>query len=141
MIALTGCAGLQPTVDTPPDLSGNWEMTLPAGFRRQTPIEKIDDTRYLIPKIGVLSGVYEHQGNRLVVVKPNDERLTGFVWEIRDAGSLVLIQSAPVEKIGSDYTGATLRRLGRMSRKQKKILGLWVTWIVRQRKLPSVLPR
>ena len=93
------------------DLEGDWEITLPAGFRYESRIERTDDNRYNIPSIAVLSGVYERRGDSLFVVEPNDPRLTEFVWRIEDPDNMVLVKSPPGEKIGSDYTGAKLRRL------------------------------
>ena len=103
---VAGCGSRQPS-----DLAGNWEIVLPAGFSYQSRIERIGDARYRIPSIVNLSGVYERRGDSLFVVEPNDPRLTEFIWEIQDIDHLVLVQSPPVGKIGSDYTGATLRRL------------------------------
>ena len=93
------------------DLSGRWELALPAGFTYQSRIERIGAARYRIPGIANLSGIYERRGDSLFVVQPNDPRLTEFVWQIQDPDHLVLVQSPPVGKIGSDYTGATLQRL------------------------------
>ena len=95
----------------PSDLEGEWEITLPAGFRYESLIERLDDNRYDIPSIAVLSGIYERRGDSLFVVEPNDSRLTEFVWKIEDLNTLTLVTSPPVGKIGSDYTGAKLRRL------------------------------
>ena len=103
---VAGCGSRQPS-----DLAGNWEIVLPAGFSYQSRIERIGDARYRIPSIANLSGVYERRGDSLFVVEPNDSRLTEFIWEIQDIDHRVLVQSPHVGKIGSDYTGATLRRL------------------------------
>jgi hypothetical protein len=92
-------------------LEGEWEATLPAGFTRRWSILHLDDTRYRVLKAGTLSGVYELRGDRLVMVEPDEKRLTEFVWQIKDSNSLVLIESPPVSKVGSDYRGAMLRRV------------------------------
>ncbi len=113
LMIVSGCSTTKQKGSPAVDLSGEWTMTLPAGFVSTSPIERVDDTHYRIPNIKVLSGVYQRRGNMLVVVEPIDARLTEFIWEIRDADNLVLIQSPPVGKIGSDYTGATLNRIKR----------------------------
>ena len=93
------------------DLSGKWELTLPAGYTYRSRIERIGADRYRIPGIVTLSGTYERRGDSLFVVEPEDPRLTEFVWRIQDLDHMVLVQSPPVAKIGSDYTGATLQRI------------------------------
>ena len=47
---------------------------------------------------------------KLAVVEPDDKRLTEFAWLVKDPNHLVLVESPPVAKIGSDYRGAVLSR-------------------------------
>jgi hypothetical protein len=93
-----------------PDLSGDWVMTLPKGAVHESPIVRLTDRTYRIPGIKALSGVYELQGDKLVVIAPTDRRLTEYVWRLEDANTLLLIEAPPVSKTGSDYRGATLKR-------------------------------
>ena len=104
-LALVGCG------KKTPDLSGNWELTLPKGAKLQSPIERVSGNTYRIPAIQSLSGVYELKGDKLVVTVPTDPRLTEYVWKVEDANSLVLVEAPPASKIGWDYKGATLKRL------------------------------
>jgi len=111
LVALAGCIATPQKENPPDDLSGDWEMTLPAGHVCRSPIIRTDSTHYQIPQIRNLSGLYERRGNLLVVVHPRNERLTEFVWEIQDSDNLVLVESPPVQKVGSDYKGAKLHRV------------------------------
>jgi hypothetical protein len=93
------------------DLSGNWELTLPAGAKFRSPIERVSENTYRIPTIQSLSGIYELKGDKLVVTIPTDPRLTEYVWKVENANTLILIEAPPMNKIGSDYKGATLMRV------------------------------
>ena len=104
-LALVGCG------KKIPDLSGNWELTLPQGTKYTSPIERVSGNSYRIPGIKVLSGVYELKDDKLVVTAPTDERLTEFVWKLEDANKLILIEAPSTSKIGADFRGATLVRL------------------------------
>jgi hypothetical protein len=104
-LALVGCGKRSP------DLTGNWELTLPQGTKYTSPIERVSEKTYRIPRIKVLSGVYELKDDKLVVTAPTDERLTEFVWKLEGANKLVLIEAPPTSKIGADFKGATLVRL------------------------------
>ncbi len=104
-LALFGCG------KKAPDLSGNWELTMPKGVKYQSPIERVSEKSYRIPGIKALSGVYELKGDKLVVTVPTDKRLTEYVWKVEDANTLILIEAPPTSKTGSDYRGATLVRL------------------------------
>ena len=107
---LTGCATL---VDPAQEksIAGKWEMTLPAGFKHPATLVALGDQRFRIEDTPPnFRGVYERTGDRLAVVEPTDKRLTEFVWQIQSDDSLLLIESPPTGKIGSDYRGATLKR-------------------------------
>jgi beta-lactamase regulating signal transducer with metallopeptidase domain len=92
-------------------MSGGWLMDLPAGFRHHITLTPVGGNRYrLEPKVLNSSGIYELQGNRLVIVAPNDRRLHGFEWESRGVGRFVLVGQPPVSKTGSNYLGAVLSR-------------------------------
>ena len=92
-------------------LEGEWEITLPAGFIRRLSILHLDGARYRISRSGNSSGIYELRGDKLVVVEPDDKRLTEFVWHVEDPNRMVLIESPAVSKVGSDYRGAILKRV------------------------------
>lgn len=93
------------------DLTGGWQLTLPAGFEYPAEISRTADGRLEVDVRGVMRGTYRQDGRLIRVEIPSDERLTEFVWECVSPDQLVLIESPPVAKIGSDYRGATLKRL------------------------------
>ncbi|HEY7153602.1 MAG TPA: M56 family metallopeptidase [Gemmataceae bacterium] len=97
----------------PPDaIAGQWLMTLPAGFRHRITFSPLGQGRYRFePRKLVMSGVYTVKDDRLVIVAPNDKRLTGFEWQTQQDGSLTLIGEPGVAKTGSSYLKATMRRL------------------------------
>jgi serine/threonine protein kinase len=110
-------ADLFPEQDTPfiGDLSGQWKLHLPAGYEYTEQLVRLDDSHYELHDRGVFAGVYVIRGNRLVMDRPprGQERLNDLwklQWRIDDAGHLVLIGQMQLEKIGSNYLGATLTR-------------------------------
>ena len=91
------------------DLTGKWQLTLPAGFISTAAVSRVSVNQYRLQKTGNLSGTYELRGNELIVVMPSDARLTESTWKFKSADSLVLVKSP--SGAGSDYTGATLKRI------------------------------
>jgi beta-lactamase regulating signal transducer with metallopeptidase domain len=99
----------KPDSDGAVNLAGNWMMHLPAGFDHHIKLERIDPDHYrLSPKGLTMAGVYLLEGDRLIIEKPNDRRLTGFQWEIRAANNLLLVAQPSRSKVGANYLGATL---------------------------------
>ncbi len=94
------------------NLSGDWLLTLPAGFEHQVVLTGLGRNQYrLTPPRLNMSGVYELRGSGLHLVEPNDPRMTGFQWKAQDQDSLLLHEEPPAGKTGAKYTGATLKRL------------------------------
>ncbi len=91
-------------------LAGAWKMQLPAGFQYQSKLLRISQTRYRLVKGVRFSGVYELQGKKFVMISGAERRESGFVWEFRPNGQLVLVNQRPQSQLGSDYRGATLTR-------------------------------
>lgn len=90
-------------------LARQWVMLLPAGFAHWVTLTPLGSDRYrLEPRALNSSGMYEVQGNRLVIVEPNDRRLLGFEWEIQADGHLTLVGQPPLRETGSNYLGATM---------------------------------
>jgi beta-lactamase regulating signal transducer with metallopeptidase domain len=108
--------GYHETADRNPDAAaapyaGSWLMSLPAGFQHRITLTPVGSNRYrLAPNKLNSSGIYEVQGDRLVIVAPNDRRLLGFVWEVQSPGRMLLIGQPPISKTGSNYLRATLTR-------------------------------
>ena len=93
------------------DLRGQWELSLPAGFHYPAEISQGREGRLELKVRGVMRGTYARDGRLLRMAVPADPRLTEFVWEADSANRFVLIESPPLQKIGSDYRGATLTRV------------------------------
>lgn len=90
-----------------PALEGKWEMTLPRGFKSTTNITRDPDGFYVLGTGGVLSGVYELRDDRLVVVKPSDERMIDLVWA-RVGNQLQLVSEPKGTPTGASYIGAVM---------------------------------
>jgi hypothetical protein len=95
------------------DLSGGWQLHLPAGFEYPVTIARcVGRHEHLQLDVRTnMRGTYRRDGRFLRVVEAADERLTEFVWEAISPDLFVLVESPPVAKIGSDYRGAELRRV------------------------------
>lgn len=93
------------------DLSGNWLLTLPAGFEHPVVLEPLGQNRYrLTPPVLTMSGIYELRGAEFRLVEPHHSRLTEFKWQAQnlDFDSLLLVAEPPPGKTGAKYLGATL---------------------------------
>lgn len=95
----------------PSQLSGAWEATLPKGFVRAVTLTHLEEDRFLLTSGGsVFNGVYQWQGDRLVVVQPDDKRMIGLTWKWND-GSMVLVGEPAGTPTGSSYLGTKMERL------------------------------
>ena len=92
--------------------SGHYTMLLPRGFKWQVELLALGQKRYrLKSKRGLNNlGIYEVQANLLVMVKPDDKRLTEFQWLITSNDSLKLVGEPHARKTGATYLGTTLTR-------------------------------
>jgi hypothetical protein len=106
---------------SPIRLEGRWLMTLPAGFEHRVTLEPVGSDRYRLKSIRldsrskgedslVFAGLYEIRDGRLVIVDPDDDRLTEFQWTIQNPNTLILADQPEAGKTGADYHGATLTR-------------------------------
>jgi hypothetical protein len=57
-----------------------------------------------------LRGEYELREGRLSMMKPEDEKMTGLVWEVKNRNVLMLVEHPEASQFGSDYRNATLSR-------------------------------
>jgi len=111
ILIVCGCAALTDKGLSQGNLDGKWHMTLPAGFEYPATIVALGDGRYRLEELPTkFRGVYELRGDRLSIVEPVREHLTGFVWQVQDHDTLALTEAPSVGKTGSDYRGATLKR-------------------------------
>lgn len=104
--ALTGCAATSPVVTN--DLTGDWMLSLPAGYTYRVSLHVAGKDKVSIAKGGNLSGTFRVRGHTLTIIDPQDKRKADSTWTIVTPDKLVLTRSP--HGMGSDYTGATLTR-------------------------------
>jgi beta-lactamase regulating signal transducer with metallopeptidase domain len=93
------------------DLSGQWLLTLPAGYEQTVTLRWMGENRYFLAPSGLNpGGVYEFRDGQLVLLVPRTPRLAGFEWSVENAGRLVLVDQPDQARTGADYLGATLTR-------------------------------
>ncbi len=94
------------------DPAGRWRLTMPAGFEYDATLEPLREAGQYRLHCGAatLRGVYSLQGRRLTMKAPEDERLVGLVWQIKNVNTLLLTDHPAQSQFGSDYTNATLCR-------------------------------
>lgn len=106
----SGSRASAPSADSD-DLSGGWQLTLPAGFQRTVTLEPTSEGLYrLLPGGLNFSGVYELQDGDLVIVTPKRPELTGFRWQ-RSGKDAFRLTEEPTVSMGANYVGATLVRI------------------------------
>ncbi|TWT39035.1 hypothetical protein [Blastopirellula retiformator] len=95
----------------PIDFAGTWLMTLPLGAEHQVVIKATRDDKFKLvrPKLN-MAGVYQANGEKLTITKPDDKRLTGFEWTAINRNTLILTGEPSTSRTGSSYLGATLTR-------------------------------
>ncbi|MEZ6064342.1 MAG: hypothetical protein R3B90_01225 [Planctomycetaceae bacterium] len=107
--ATTGATAERPVVV---DLSGEWVMTLPAGWQRKITIARVADGTYDVQGVPalVMNGIYELDGtaNHLRMIESNDQDEANYDWELLNANTLLLVDYRTGG--GGSYTGATLSR-------------------------------
>jgi hypothetical protein len=92
-----------------PSFEGTWNAEFPRGAKYPVKLQDLGDGQYTLGGAGVLSGTYQWQDGKLVVVTPSDQRMTGLVWKW-DGKQLVLVGEPASTPTGSAYTGTTLTR-------------------------------
>lgn len=98
----------------PSQLSGTWEATMPKGFVRPVTVTHLEEDRFLMTSGGsVFNGIYQWRGDRLVVVQPDDKRMTGLIWKLQN-GRLTLIGEPAGKPTGSSYLGTNMERLEKL---------------------------
>jgi RNA polymerase sigma factor (sigma-70 family) len=95
-------------------LAGRYRLTLPSGFLHEALLKPLGGNRLALEsadRLLVFSGEYELRDGKLDLVKPQNPIAGGYRWEVRGMNELALVAQPPVDKVGSDYLGATLTRL------------------------------
>lgn len=93
-------------------LAGNYLMKLPRGFEWNVRLIALGEDQYRMISDRNLNmlGIYQQEGDRLVMAEPDDQRLTEFQWIITNDNKLELIEQPPAAKTGSNYLGTALTR-------------------------------
>lgn len=93
----------------PLEPQGQWTLTLPSGATHA--IRLIDGGMREFQWLGgtVLSGTYELRDKHLVVIRPNDGRMSGLIWRW-NGKNWVLVREPQPPPTGSSYVGAVLER-------------------------------
>jgi hypothetical protein len=101
-----------PVAAEPVDLEGRWLLTMPREFEYEAQIERVEgeDKFRLTCEAWNLRGIYRLCDGRLTIVQPENERLIGLVWEIKNKNVLLLTEHPESSQVGSDYRNATLSR-------------------------------
>ena len=93
-----------------PNLNGDWEARLPAGFVQPTSLLSLGEGQYLLQsRASVFSGKYAWRNGLLVATEPADERMLGLEWRW-DGKQLTLVSEPKNTPTGSSYTGTVLSR-------------------------------
>jgi hypothetical protein len=90
------------------DLSGNWLLTLPAGYQYRVTFDALRENRYRLRNAASFSGVYQLNGDVLQIVEPSNERLNVFDWQLHNVNSMTLVDETGAS--GPHYAGATMGR-------------------------------
>ncbi len=91
-----------------PDLAGPWMASLPAGFNQPTTLKPLGSARWLIrSRASIFNGIYQFEGGRLTVIRPDDARMKGLVWKW-DGSQLMLVAEPPAQPTGASYLGTVL---------------------------------
>jgi hypothetical protein len=88
---------------------GEWQVTMPAGAKREVNIKKLSDGTYELTGVGALNGSYQVRNGQLEIVTPIDPRMIGLAWA-RENDDLVLVSEPSPPPTGASYLGARLRR-------------------------------
>lgn len=104
LLALGGCA----TMDIP---AGAWTLRAPDGATSQVEVSMLRKKEYYLRAPGqTISGAYSFKGKELTITKPDNPRMSGYVWRLTGKGQLVLVEEPPVPVAGVRLTSATLER-------------------------------
>jgi hypothetical protein len=92
----------------PPPLAGAWQAKLPGGFVQPVNLQDLGKGEFLFrSRADVFAGVYRWENGHLVVVKPDDPRMTGLVWRW-DGQRLTLVAEPQGRPTGASYVGTVV---------------------------------
>jgi hypothetical protein len=92
------------------DLSGRWNLKAQDGKMIPMTIQDFGGGKFYLHGDTPLDGVYRRRDDELVCTKPDDPRLTGFVWRVQNQNNLVLVSEPPLWVSQERYIGDRLIR-------------------------------
>ena len=102
-LQLAGCA------TKPVSLAGTYSLRAPDGSTSTVELSSLREQEYYLRAPGqAVSGVYRFAADELRITKPDNPRMSGFVWKMNADRSLVLVAEPPVPTSGTRLTSATL---------------------------------
>lgn len=101
---LSACSTVQ--LDT-----GNWQLRQPDGIVVPVSVTVLKKSQYYFnaPRHPV-SGVYALNKRTLRMIKPDNPRMAGYVWNLNDARHMTLIEETPVNISGLRLISSNLTR-------------------------------
>jgi hypothetical protein len=103
-LCLGGCA----TVDIP---VGTWTLNAPDGSTSSVEVSSLRKDEYYLRAPGrTFSGSYHYLQKNLSIVKPDNPRMSGYVWTLEHKGELKLVEEPSVPVSGVRLTAATLKK-------------------------------
>jgi hypothetical protein len=96
-----------------PDLAGAWRVFLPAGFEHAVTLTRVEENQYRLEPANLnSSGVYERQGDALVLIESSEAEPGAYRWHVHSPYLLSLVEQT--HETGASYVGATLFRSNRL---------------------------
>lgn len=94
---------------TRPIEPGNWTMQSPDGTNELVEIRLLREDEYYLNAPGnPISGVYKLTQTDLKIVRPDNPRMSGLVWQLNPDRTLTLVQETSVQISGRRLVSATL---------------------------------
>ncbi len=92
------------------NFAGKWNLEAQNGKVIPVMIQNFSNGHYYMHGNTPLDGIYSKQSDKLICTKPDDPRLTGFVWRIQDKNTLLLIAQPSMWVSQERYLGDQLTR-------------------------------
>jgi hypothetical protein len=110
-VAVLITAVLMSCAAAPENLAGHYSLRAPDGATATVEVSALREQQYYLRAPGqAVSGVYQFANGELRITKPDNPRMTGFIWRKEANGVLVLVDEPPVPVSGTRLSSATLTR-------------------------------
>lgn len=102
-----------PACSSHPQLPGVWQYSdIEHRGSKSLPVTIVKTARkefYIEANDAAFSGSYVWHGQKLIMEKPNNPRMEGFVFEYRD-GQLIIVSQPPIRLASQKFIGGVLLR-------------------------------